>query len=364
MTRRELWETKNVVRNVVAVMLFFLSAWGNPSVGPFGGAPCCAQEWASKMFDTLSHDFGTVARGSKAVYRFQVKNIYEEDAHILSVRSSCGCTTPQIVKPSLKTFEVGEIVAEFNTISFMGQKHATITVTFDKPFYAEVQLQVSGFIRSDVVVTPGEIKLGAVDQGQGTEKKISVVYAGRSDWQIVDVKTADPHFEVEMNEIARGAGKVQYDLAVRLTKDAPAGYLRDQLILVTNDLKAPELFVDIDGRVVSSITVSPSSLFMGVVRPGQTVKKQLVVRGKKPFKIVDVKCEDKSFAIEPSDEAKPVHLVPVQFTAENSPGKVSREIILMTDAGGGDELVFTAYAQVVADDPTKKSADVDESTEQ
>ena len=337
-------ETETVFRNAIAIVVLGACAWACPL-----SSASTAQEWASKMFNTLSHDFGTLARGSKAVYHFQIKNLYEEDAHIASVRSSCGCTTPQIVKPDLKTFEVGEIIAELNTVAFMGQKHATITVTFDKPFYAEVQLQITGLIRSDVVVTPGDIELGSVDQGQGIEKKISVVYAGRNNWQIVDVKTADPHFEVEMIETARGGGRVAYDLTVRLTKEAPAGYIQDQLILVTNDQKAPELFVEIDGRVVSAITVSPSSLFMGVVHPGQTVKKQLVVRGKKPFKILDVKCDDKSFEIKPGDEAKPMHLVPVQFTAERHAGKVSREITLTTDSGG-DELVFTAYAQVV-DDP-------------
>ena len=49
------------------------------------------------------------------------------------VRSTCNCTTPQIVKPDLSTFEVGEIVAEFNTRQFIGQKSAVVTVTFDKP---------------------------------------------------------------------------------------------------------------------------------------------------------------------------------------------------------------------------------------
>jgi hypothetical protein len=328
-----------------------------PAFGLPGASRCQAQEWATTMFNTLSHDFGTVARGSKQVYRFQVKNIYEEDAHIRAVSSTCGCTTPQIVKPDLKTFEVGEIVAEFNTISHVGQKHATIKVQFDKPFFAEVQLQITGLIRSDVVVTPGDVKLGSVDQGQGVEKKISVVYAGRNDWQIVDVKTADPHFEVEMNETARGTGRVAYDLTVRLTKDAPAGYIHDQLILVTNDEKAPELYVDIDGRVVSSITVSPSPLFMGLVQSGQTVEKKLFVRGKKPFKIVDVKCDDKSFTVrQDDDEAKPVHLVPVQFKAEGKPGKITREITLTTDAGEGDKLVFTAYAQVVAESPTGETS--------
>jgi hypothetical protein len=316
--------------------------------------PCRGQEWATKMFATRSHDFGTVARGAKAVYRFQVKNIYEEDVHIASVRSSCGCTSPQIVKPDLKTFEVGEIVAELNTVSFIGQKHATITVTFDKPYYAEVQLQVTAMIRSDVVVSPGEVRFGTVDQGKPAESRLSVVHAGRNDWQITDVKTADPHFEVEMSEMARGGGKVAYDLLVRLTKDAPAGYVQDQLVIVTNDAQAPEIFVDIEGRVTSAITVSPASLFMGIVHPGQTVKKQLVVRGKQPFKIVDVKCDDKCFKVSPSDESKPLHLVPVVYTAEASPGKVSRQITLLTDSGNGDALVFTAYAQVVADEAGAK----------
>jgi hypothetical protein len=319
--------------------LLALALLMQPSIGH-------AQEWAAKMFDSLTHDFGTVARGAKAVHHFQVKNIYEEEVHIAAVRSSCGCTLPVIVKPNLKTYEVGEIVAEFNTLAFIGQKHATITVTFDKPYYAEVQLQVSGLIRSDVVITPGDIEFGTVDQGHGAEKTISVVYAGRNDWQIADVKTFDPHFEVELTETARGNGRVAYDLLVRLTKDAPAGYIKDQLILVTNDERAPELFVGIDARIASAISVSPSTLFMGVLQPGQTVKKQLLVRGKKPFRITDVRCDDKSFAVTPSDEAKAVHLVPVEFTAEGKSGKVSREITLITDSQG-DELVFTAYAQIV-----------------
>jgi hypothetical protein len=73
----------------------------------------------------------------------------------------------------------------------------------------------------------------------------------------------------------------------------------------------------------------------------------LVVRGKKPFKIVDVKCDDDCFSIAKSAEARAVHLVPVEFTANEKPGKVSREISLLTDQGEGDALVFTAYAQVV-----------------
>jgi len=44
----------------------------------------------------------------------------------------------------------------------------------------------------------------------------------------------------------------------------------------------------VEGRIVSGITVSPASLFMGVLQPGEQVTKQLVIKGKKPFRILSI----------------------------------------------------------------------------
>ena len=301
------------------------------------------------MFENTSHDFGTVAKGSKAIHRFQLKNIYEEDLHILSVRSSCGCTIPRITKRVLKTFETAEIIADFNTRDFHGHKSATLTVIVECVSHAEVQLRVTGFIRTDVVTQPGAIDFGTVDQGNDVEKKLLVTYAGRDDWKILDARTADPWYEVEMTEIARGNGRVAYELLVRMTKDAPIGYVKDQLILVTNDARLREFPVDMQARVRSDITVSPTKLFIGVVRPGQKVTKNLVVRGRTPFKILNVECSDACFKIEPSKEAKSVHLIPVVFTAGDKAGRVTQTISLHTDHGDAAP-VFTAFAEVVKPD--------------
>ena len=60
--------------------------------------PASGQEWAEKMFSVTSHNFGTVAKGSKTEFRFIYRNLYEEDVHVSSVRTSCGCTQPAITK--------------------------------------------------------------------------------------------------------------------------------------------------------------------------------------------------------------------------------------------------------------------------
>ncbi|MGE0608453.1 MAG: DUF1573 domain-containing protein, partial [Pirellulales bacterium] len=171
-------------------------------------AACCpslglAQEWARKMFDSTEIKFGAVARGAKVEHRFTITNLYEEDVHISNVRSSCGCTTPTVDKRDLKTFEKTELVAVFNTRTFEGDKNATVTVTFDKPFSAEVQVQVSGYIRKDVVLDPGLVDFGAINQGTPVEKRIVVNYAGRSDWKITDVQTANDRITAQLTETSR-----------------------------------------------------------------------------------------------------------------------------------------------------------------
>ncbi len=308
-------------------------------------APASGQEWARKMFEVTNHDFGTVARGAKAEFSFQLKNIYEETVHVAGVRSSCGCTLPRIVNPTLKTYEVGQIVADFDTRRFLGNRSATITVTIDKPYFAEVRLRVKGYIRGDVVIQPGAVQFDSVDQGSIAERTITVKHAGNPSWQLVDIQSANHHFEVEISDRRYEQGQSIYELLVRLKDDAPAGYLKDQLVLVTNDHQSQQIPLAVEGRIVPDITVSPVALYLGDVKPGEAVTKKLVVRGRKPFRIVDLNCADDCFKFKSSDEAKALHLVDVTFHSDQ-PGKVEKTIGIKTDQHPGTSATVVAYVNV------------------
>ena len=74
------------------------------------------------MFETSSHNFGPVAKGSKAEYEFVLTNKYAVDVHIAGVQASCSCTTPRIEKELLKPYEKGTIVAHLNSDNYLGQR--------------------------------------------------------------------------------------------------------------------------------------------------------------------------------------------------------------------------------------------------
>ncbi len=313
-------------------------------------------DWGKKLFvGEMSYDFGTVARAAKAEHVFEMKNPFKETIHISSVRASCGCSTPTIMKDTLKTFETGGIHVRYNTRSFTGRKGATITIVIDQPFYTEVQMEVKGYIRSDVVIHPGVVQFDSVDQGQPASQKVAVNYAGRDDWEIVDVRSANTNFEVEIAQTRRQAGRVDYDLVVRLKDEMPAGYFNDQLVLVTNDSRSQQVPLRVEGNVVPGLTVSPASLFMGVVKPGDTVTKTIVVRAKQPFKIKQVRCKDGCFEFKPSTESKNLHVVPVVFRAAGL-GKIAQTIEIETDMGTGT--VATCLATATIEGPDAEEVEV------
>ncbi len=293
-----------------------------------------AQDWAVKMFSSTSHEFGSVPHGAKAQHAFVIKNIYKEDAHIASVQSSCGCTTPTIGKRHLKTHETTTLLATYNTKAFLGEKGATITVIFDKPYYAEVQLNVSGFIRDDVIVEPAEINYGEIDQSTVAERTVEISHIGRRDWEIVDVTSPNRSFEVALSEPIRRGSKVTYRMTARLKGDIEPGYFQDRLTIVSNDRTSRHIRLFTQGRVVSPLTVSPASLFIGNLSSNGSITKQLVVRAKKPFAIKAVACDDPRFEFgEPSGDAKKLNFIPVTFVGDGSLGDVVQKIKIETDLG-------------------------------
>ena len=158
-----------------------------------------AQDWLREAIppEMRMHDFGTVARAAKTEHRFWIKNNSQTDLHLRSVRASCGCTTPIIETEWIKPGHTGSILARFNTGTFTGSKSATLTVSIDKPYHTELQLNLKVYIRSDVVLNPGNARIVWIPAGLLQALDMTVNYAARSDWKLVGVESRLPFVDVE-----------------------------------------------------------------------------------------------------------------------------------------------------------------------
>lgn len=295
----------------------------------FCGQPLLAQKWARDMFEVTLHDFEVVPRGAKSEYEFKFTNKYKENVHVSSVRTSCKCTIPRIGKNELKTYEEGSIIAEFKTSDFVGPRSAVITVVFDRPFYAELQLLVKGNIRSDIVPEPGEIQFGEVAVGSEKVTDVKISYMGTSKWEIEDVLSKNEHLGVKLSQPSTVSGKIEYIMNVRLKDSAPAGEFADEIVLVTNEAQSNRVTLPVRANVVPPLSVEGVQL--GTLRAGESKSERLLVKSKTPFKIEKIECADARFTFSLSDDEKPVHLIIFEFKADDKVGSFREKVIVHTN---------------------------------
>ena len=317
-----------------------------------GALTATAQElnWAQKMFDAQDHDFGVVAKGADVKHRFKVKNLYKETVHISNVRTTCGCSAAELSKYSLESLEEGYLEVSIDTRRFSREKTSSVVVTFDSPQYVEVRLPLKVYIRTDVVLTPGGVVFGSIDQGAGAERKVEIAYQGRADWKIQDVKSNNKGLTAHVEEKQRSGGHVEYELIVNLDPAAPVGGINDRLTLVTDDANSPYVPVLVTGQVEADVMVTPSVLAFGTMHSGESKTVNVVLRGKQPFTVEKIECESdkQAFRFKPAEGEKRVHVVPLTLTAPTEAGKFAEEFTV-TIAGRPEPLHFQATAEIIAE---------------
>lgn len=108
-----------------------------------------AQVTRPLRFNEESFDFGKVIeKDGPVTHVFEFTNSYNKPVRILTVKPSCGCTTPDWSKEEIQPGKTGFIKAQFNPKGRPGYFTKTLTVTSDaesSPFI----LQIKGSVVAD-----------------------------------------------------------------------------------------------------------------------------------------------------------------------------------------------------------------------
>jgi Protein of unknown function (DUF1573) len=299
--------------------------------------------WAIKVFNKeangnypAGHDFGTVPKGALLQHRFPVTNIYAVPLTI-NCQSECGCVT---VTPSLvlQPKETGSIDITMDTLKFnMPQKSVVINVKVYHPqYFSSTALTIKGFCRGDVEMTPPQASFGIIPVGQAATRELVVRYRGAMNgWQITGVAQGQTdRFDCRYQELRRMPGLVEYKVSLTLKADTPAGSLKDELSLSTNDPSNTAVLVPYDATVQALLTVLPDTVRLGTVKVGQESERMVYVRAGQPFRItaVDGQADGVTAKVSRPDAAL-VHVLAVKLQPTQA-GPVQKSLTVRTDLGG------------------------------
>jgi len=314
--------------------------------------PAAAQEWVSTIFPERSFDFGTVARGSKVHHAFQLINRTDQEVRIVNWRTKCGCTEvrvgSRVIPPGTQTV----VEAVIDTAKFQGYKPSGLTLVLDRPSFAEVDLNLSCFIRGDITLNPGQVDFGIVARSARPSVTLNLTYAGgQPSWGITKIQTQSPHISMTAKVLdggSSGDGLVRYALTATLDAKVANGLFKDEVTLYTNDPASATIPISVTANVQSAVTVSPKIINLGRVKPGDVVKKTVLVRSQQPFKLTSLKSSKGDLEASPVPEGtRPLHTVQLTFKAPSKPGPYHAVFEITTDLKDEPPAKLTTFATVV-----------------
>ncbi|MBT7255860.1 MAG: hypothetical protein HN882_12720, partial [Planctomycetaceae bacterium] len=161
-------------------------------------------------------------------------------------------------------------------------------------------------------------------------------------------RSKQAYYNVEILERTVLAGGVEYRMAVELKENVPVGYLKDYLIIVTNDPLNREIQLPLSGKASAPVTLSPAALLLGIVSPDDSIKKRLILRGTESFSITSIRCNHDGVSFESSPKPvansnapKKLHIIPVAFQAGPAMEKVQATITVEVEMESGQTIVLT-----------------------
>lgn len=290
-------------------------------------------------------DFGTVPKGQKLDWSFEVRNTGTADLEILAAKPACGCTVADFDKV-IKPGQTGKVTAHVDTASFAGPIAKPVTLETNDASTPSAQLTITAVVKPYVDAFPqGYVRFNML-QGDSDKQTITLFSEDETPFEIVSVETPQDWIKVDykkvegtdINKAVGRAGQNQYKVDITVGgPDTRVGPLAEKIKIKTNSKYSPEYSVSVTGVVRPTYRVEPTGVNFGEVAPTDTAAtRTIVLRSndlKTPEKFVVSKAESGvagvTAAVKPMD--KGVYEITLQVGKDAKPGVLDGSVLVHTN---------------------------------
>jgi hypothetical protein len=215
-------------------------------------------------------DLGTIPKGQKLNWSFEVKNTGTSDLKILDAKPLCGCTVADfthVIKPG----ESGMVTAHVDTTSFAGPISKVVQLQTNDPSAVTAQVTIKAIVNSYVEAHPAGFVRFNLLQGEAEKQSILLYSEETEPFEIVNIESPQKWIKAEavkaVGEDARPMlgreGQTQYRIEITVGVDkTPVGFLAEKIHVMTNSKHQPDYWLNISGvvgRPSNTVSDAPAS---------------------------------------------------------------------------------------------------------
>ena len=312
-------------------------------------------------------DFGTVPKGEKLEWAFQIKNNGNADLEIISARPACGCTVADFDKV-IKPGQTGKVHAVVDTATFAGPIAKAVSLETNDPTTPSAQVTIHAVVKPYVEAHPAGFVRYMLLQGDAETQRVLLYSEEQEPFEITKVEVPQEWIKVDYKK-AEGdeivptvgrSGQNQWRLSVTVGgPDAKIGPIAEKIRIVTNSKHQPEYQLSVSGVVRPTFRVEPSGVNFGEVAPTDSAaRRSVVVRSnnlKTPESFVVSKVESSSPALKA--EFKPTTMkgeyeVTLQVNENAKAGEVDGNVKIYTNDKINPVVTIPVKAMIKSATPT------------
>ena len=327
---------------------------------------------ADLQVEESSFDFGRISDDDQVEHTFVFTNKGTGTLYISNAKGSCSCTVPALAKKQYAPGESGEIRVIFNPKSKAGTQHQNITITSNDADMPVMMLNISAFVRPEVMVEPRVAHFGEVPKD--TEKTIEVVVTGRNpEFSIESVELSDSEYftavvgETKDVELPMLIGENQDPAAAVETEEVrqctitltmkpgqEIGLIRGKtMTITTNDPKRPPVQVELMAQHKGDLDMMPRRITFGALNPGEEFHQQVTIKSLSgtPFKVLGIEhiavaADALDYSFSPVDPANPTaYQIEVDGDMPVDTRVLRGRLLIRTDLEREEEMYLYYYAQ-------------------
>lgn len=291
-------------------------------------------------------DFGTVPKGEKLDWAFQIHNSGTADLEILAVKPTCGCTVAEFDKV-IKPGQTGKIAAHVDTTQFTGPISKAVMIETNDPAAPSAQVTISAVVKPYVEAFPAGFVRYNMIQGDAEKQSVTLYSEDDQPFEIVSVSSPQEwikveHRKAEGNSVLKNLGREgqnQYVFDITVGgPDARVGPIAEKVRIVTNSKMQPEYSLTVSGIIRPSYRVEPSGVNFGEVSPADDAAKRIILLRsnhlKTPEAFVVTKAESGIAGV--AAEVKPTgnkgeYEVTLNVTKDAKPGALDGNVLIHTN---------------------------------
>ena len=248
---------------------------------------------------------------------------------------------------------VGEVKVTFQSKGYQGNTKKSVTVESNDPENPRIRLSLGGQVVAEVTVLPRYVNFRNVPRDSPREPiSLEIKLREGKGLKIREVSVDNP--SVLLKELERKESGALY--SVSLVEKVPTGRLTGKILIETNSKKSPTVQVPVYAFVEGRVKVSPQMISFGMIRPGESSVREIVMRGTGDagFTIdrVDATSDGITTEVLPEEEGGGYRLSVTYDPGKKTKGRVSERLTIHV-AGEEEETLEVPVYGTIREPPKK-----------